>query len=61
MSERLLYYWARLFSSSLLQGQRYAALPPTIMIVILGVTGTYLKRFIPFPFHKAYFFLFCPT
>ncbi|WP_434408547.1 PD-(D/E)XK nuclease family transposase [Geobacillus thermoleovorans] len=37
MSERLLYYWARLFSSSLLQGQRYAALPPTIMIVILGV------------------------
>ncbi|WP_027410034.1 Rpn family recombination-promoting nuclease/putative transposase [Anoxybacteroides tepidamans] len=35
MPERLLYYWARLFSSSLSKGEKYSALPPTIMIAIL--------------------------
>ncbi|WP_229706279.1 Rpn family recombination-promoting nuclease/putative transposase, partial [Anoxybacteroides voinovskiense] len=34
--ERLLYYWARLFSSSLSKGERYDTLPPTIMIAILN-------------------------
>jgi len=36
MPERLLYYWARLFSSSLSKGERYVTLPPTIMIAILN-------------------------
>jgi len=36
MPERLLYYWARLFSSSLSKGERYDTLPPTIMIAILN-------------------------
>ncbi len=36
MPERLLYYWARLFSSSLSKGERYDILPPTIMIAILN-------------------------
>lgn len=36
MPERLLYYWAKLFSSSLAAGQDYEELPPTIMIAILN-------------------------
>lgn len=36
MPERLLYYWARLFSSSLSKGEPYSSLPPTIMIAILN-------------------------
>jgi predicted transposase/invertase (TIGR01784 family) len=34
--ERLLYYWSRLFSSSLSSGQNYSELSPTIMISILN-------------------------
>ena len=36
MPERVLYYWARLFSSSLGSGQEYTELTPTIMITILN-------------------------
>ncbi|WP_339211655.1 Rpn family recombination-promoting nuclease/putative transposase [Aeribacillus sp. FSL K6-8210] len=36
MPERILYYWARLFSQSLFKGQGYSELPPTIMIAILN-------------------------
>ena len=36
MPERALYYWARLFTSSLAAGQDYAVLTPTIMISILN-------------------------
>jgi len=34
--ERSMYYWAREFSSSLMEGQDYNMLPKTIMINILG-------------------------
>ena len=36
MPERMLYYWAKLFSSSLEAGQNYTQLVPTIMISILN-------------------------
>lgn len=36
MPERLLYYWARLFSSSLSKEEKYSPLPSTIMIAILN-------------------------
>jgi predicted transposase/invertase (TIGR01784 family) len=36
MPERVLYYWARLFSVSLSKGQEYSELPPTIMITIFN-------------------------
>ncbi|MED1438437.1 Rpn family recombination-promoting nuclease/putative transposase [Aeribacillus composti] len=36
MPERVLYYWARLFSSSLSKGQEYSELSPTIMLTILN-------------------------
>ena len=36
MPERVLYYWAKLFSSSLEAGQNYTQLVPTIMISILN-------------------------
>jgi len=36
--ERVLYYWARDFSSALPAGQRYALLPRTIMISIMDFT-----------------------
>ena len=36
MPERVLFYWARLFSSSLGSGQEYDELTPTIMITILN-------------------------
>ena len=36
MPERMLYYWAKLFSSSLEVGQNYTELVPTIMISILN-------------------------
>ncbi|MCZ0756970.1 Rpn family recombination-promoting nuclease/putative transposase [Anoxybacillus sp. J5B_2022] len=36
MPERLLYYWARLFSASLSKGEKYSSLPSTIMIAILN-------------------------
>ena len=36
MPERVLFYWARLFSSSIAAGQEYDELIPTIMITILN-------------------------
>lgn len=36
MPERVLYYWSKLFSSSLSIGQSYSELTPTIMISILN-------------------------
>jgi predicted transposase/invertase (TIGR01784 family) len=36
MPERVLYYWARLFSFSLSKGQEYSELPLTIMITIFN-------------------------
>ena len=36
MPERVLYYWAKLFSSSTGAGQEYTELTPTIMITILN-------------------------
>ncbi|QSB50355.1 Rpn family recombination-promoting nuclease/putative transposase [Parageobacillus toebii] len=36
LPERVLYYWARLFSASLSSGQAYSELPPTIMVTILN-------------------------
>ncbi len=36
MPERTLYYWSRMFSSSLNSGESYYQLPPTIVISILN-------------------------
>ena len=36
LPERILYYWARVFSRSLAKGQPYSMLPPTFMITILN-------------------------
>ncbi|WP_102272137.1 Rpn family recombination-promoting nuclease/putative transposase [Cytobacillus massiliigabonensis] len=36
MAERVLFYWSKLFSSSLAAGENYRQLPPTIMISILN-------------------------
>lgn len=36
MPERVLYYWAKLFSASLSSGGNYQNLPPTIMITIVN-------------------------
>ncbi|MFJ5621705.1 Rpn family recombination-promoting nuclease/putative transposase [Peribacillus loiseleuriae] len=36
MPERKLYYWAKIFSSSLSSGQNYPQLAPTIMVSILN-------------------------
>lgn len=36
MPERILYYWAKMFSSSIQAGDSYLKLPPTIIICILN-------------------------
>ena len=36
--ERALFHWARIYSSSLLVGERYTSLPRTIIISIIGFT-----------------------